>query len=356
MNINGIPVNRIVDSLLTVSPSDGLHGLARKLDNISILPLDADTSNYNLSDIYFPLFFPRNFNTPLYRLALQHYRSNQTYTATVGALSKKERLIAYKSRFGILPVHEQNWNLRLLKNSTAILRIGDFETWEWKADYKKYLDSIFTLLKERGVKKLVVDIRGNGGGDDEARDKVFSYLTDKPFGCTDPMHRRIRFLTIPDTQLPYLKTWNRSFKEPKKPADYVKYADGLYENKADLQAACQPIQPKAKHFTGQKFLLLDSRNASTTFTMAKLFRNEHIGPLVGEPTSGNQQGINGGQFFFLNLPYSKIEADIPLSWGAYLAKAPDTGIKPDKFIAVTRKSIASGHDTQLDEVIKMAGN
>ena len=343
--INGIPVKRIVDSLLTVSPSDGLHGLTRKLDNISIEPLDVDTANYNLFDIYFPLFFPKNFNTDFYQLTIQHKK------VSVAAITKKERLAIYSDRFGVLPVHEKNWSLNFVKRS-AVFKIGDFETWEWKADYHHYLDSIFKVIKARRISNLIVDIRGNGGGDDAARDEVFSYLTGKPFGCEDPMHRRFRFLSIPDNLLPYLQTWDKTFKQAKNAGDYVQYPDGLYESKKELNSRCEPISPKADHFNGNVWLLTDSRNESTTFTLAKMFRIENVGQIVGETTSGNQQGINGGQFFFLNLPYSHIEADIPLVWGAYKGNRPDTGIKPDILIPVTQASIASQKDAALDYVLK----
>ena len=343
--INGIPVKRIIDSLLTVSPSDGLNGLTRKLDNISIEPLDVDTSNYTLFDIYLPLFFPRNFNKQFYKLTFQHQNVN------VAAVTKKQRLFIYNARFGMLPIHEKNWSL-IFSKQTAIFKIGDFETWEWKADYHHFLDSVFKLIKDKNINRLIVDIRGNGGGDDAARDEVFSYITSKPFGCEDPMHLKFKFLSIPNNLLPYLQTWEQTFKQPKNGNEYVRSPDGLYERKKELSAPCKPIQPKANHFTGQVWLLTDSRNESTTFTLAKLFKTEKVGLIVGEQTSGNQQGINGGQFFFMTLPYSHVEVDIPLVWGAYNGKNPDTGIKPDISIPVTRASIAAQKDLAIDYLLK----
>jgi hypothetical protein len=103
------------------------------------------------------------------------------------------------------------------------------------------------------------------------------------------MHRKIRFLSIPDTLLPFLTTWNKLFKQAKSPGNYHQTAGGLYESKADLNTPCVPVEPKGNRFKGQTFLLIDCRNAST-----------------------NLQGINCWQFFFLNLLYSKIEIDIQL--------------------------------------------
>ena len=262
----------------------------------------------------------------------------------------------YDKRFGILPVHEKNWSLHFINTKTACFSIGDFETWEWKKGYRKYLDSIFTLLKKQKVRNLIIDIRGNSGGDDAARDEVFSYLTDAPFGCSDPIHKRVKFLMIPDTLLPFLKTWDKSFKEPKSPAEYVQTGYGCYEHKTAPDQTCVAFPPKANRFLGRKFLITDGRNGSTTFTLAKLFRTCKAREIVGEPTGGNQQGINGGQFFFLYLPFSKIEIDIPLVWSAYPGDRPDTGIVPDKSTPASVFSIRKSDDPAITYIMKQVSS
>ena len=354
--INGLPVTRIVDSLLTVSLSDGLHGLPRKIDNINIEPSDIGSANFNMADIYIPLFFPQLFNTASYRLTIQHYPYGKPFEVNVLSLNKKNRMAVYEQRFGVLPIHEQDWSLKILTKQTACFTIGGFDTWAWKKDYRILLDSIFTVLKKQHIANLIVDIRGNVGGADDARDEVFTYLTDKPFGCTDPLTKRVRFLTVPDTLTPYLKTWDKSFKQPKNPADYRQLPDGLYENIKESQEACITVQPKPNRFTGKIFLLIDNRNSSTTFTLAKLFKTMHTGKIIGETTGGNQQGINGGQFFFLYLPYSGLEIDIPLTWGAYIGNRPDTGIEPDYFVPTTRQTLSAKKDAQIEFALKRIRN
>ena len=48
--------------------------------------------------------------------------------------------------------------------------------------------------------------------------------------------------------------------------------------------------------------------------------------LVGQPTGGNQRGITGGAFFFLRLPNSKIEVDVPLIGQYPATEQPDGGL------------------------------
>ena len=346
ISINGIKVKTIIDSLLVVSRTDGNNGLGKKNDNLNIVPLDIDTTNYSLFDIFFPLYFSKNFNTANYKFVIAPYKKPLIST-TLKSLTKKERQEIYVSKFGEIPLHEKNWEFKFIDSNTSYLRLGDFETWEWKADYKKYLDSIFTLIHNSTTNNLIIDIRGNEGGDDEARTEVLSYLIDKPFGCDNPMRRLYKFLSIPDTLLPYLKTWNKESKKPKKESDFTKNIDGYYQQVDTSKTPCLPTYPKNNVFKGKTILLINSNNSSTTFTMADIFQQTHSGVIIGETTGGTKQGLNGGQFFFLNLPYSKFEIDIPIIWGAPTTNRPDEGVKPDYEIKSNQKDIYYGIDTQL---------
>ena len=55
--------------------------------------------------------------------------------------------------------------------------------------------------------------------------------------------------------------------------------------------------------------------------------------IIGEPTGGNLRGINGGAMFFLTLPNTQIEVDIPL-FASFpkdvdLSTVPNRGVVPD---------------------------
>lgn len=355
VRINGIAASTIMDSLFSVSRTDGNNGLGKKTDNLNIVPIDIDTSNYSLFDIYFPLFFPENFNARKYVFVISPYKGAPIKT-TLRSLTKKERQEIYVSKFGEIPVHEKNWEFRFLNPHAAYLRLGDFETWEWKTDYRKYLDSVFNIIQHSSVKNLILDIRGNEGGDDDARTAVLSYILKKPFGCENRIRRFYKFLSIPDSLQPYLKTWNKEFLKPKKESDFILTADGFYENTAASGNPCIPVNPKVNAFTGKTFLLTNSNNSSTTFTLADLFQQTNSGIIVGETTGGTKQGLNGGQYFFLYLPYSKLEIDIPLIWGKPTLNRKDEGVIPDIVIKTTRKDIRDGRDTQLKFVLSRISN
>ena len=103
-------------------------------------------------------------------------------------------------------------------------------------------------------------------------------------------------------------------------------------------------------YRGPVYVLVDAADSSATFLFASLLRQAHRGALVGEPTGGNQRGINGGAFFFLHLPRSGLAVDIPLI-GYFPARfAPDSGLNLDIFVRPTPADSAAGRDVALAAV------
>lgn len=352
--INNIPVRRIIDSLLTVSRSDGRNALGKKLNNINQTPDEADA--YSLFDIFFPLFFPSNGG--IMTLTVSEKKKSVGLGVAIGKdvrdvdvylVTPNERVMLYEKLYGKIPAGEQSWKYKMLNKETAYMKFGTFSFWNSKFDTKKYIDSIFLDLSKRSnIKNLVVDIRNNEGGDNSG-DYILSYLTDKKIGCDDPDRRCYRYLTIPDSLLGYLDTWDNSFKKPKDPQQFTKNELGLYEQKTDGKP-CSHIEPKPYVFTGNKYLLTNAKNSSAGFEMARNFRTAGLGKIVGETTGGSQQGINGGEFFFLTLPESKFEVDLPLIYN-YHPNKEDRGIEPDAEIKTTQKDIDKNRDAQLDFVL-----
>ncbi|RXH55350.1 hypothetical protein [Granulicella sibirica] len=93
-------------------------------------------------------------------------------------------------------------------------------------------------------------------------------------------------------------------------------------------------------------------NSSATFQFAQSVQRLHLGTLVGQPTGGSQRGINGGAFFFLRLPHSGIEMDLPLIGTFPLTAAADAGVTPDVLVKATVGDVASDRDADMEAVMK----
>jgi len=345
--INGISAKTIIDSLLTVSRSDGRNSIGKKLNNINETPDEADA--YSLFDIYFPFFFPSNTET--FKLTTKKLSSKSTNNNTVNSISFDTRISIFEKSFGKIPVAEKTWDYKILNEQTAYMKFGTFAFWNSDFNAKKFVDSIFNDLSKRlSVKNLIIDIRNNEGGDNTG-DYILSYITNKELGCDDPDRVCYRFLEIPDSLLTHLSTWDNSFKKPKDPTKFTLNEIGLYELKNSGQPS-DYINPKPNGFRGNVYLLSNAKNSSAGYEMARNFRVAQLGKIVGETTGGSQQGINGGEFFFLTLPNSKFEIDLPLIY-SYHANKEDIGIKPDYEVNSSQRDISNGKDTQLEFILNL---
>jgi hypothetical protein len=345
--INGIPSHTIIDSLLTVSRSDGENSIGKKLNNINETPDEADA--YSLFDIYFPLFFPSNAET--FNLTTKRLTSYSHTATNVKAISFEKRIANYEKSFGEIPVGEKTWDYKIKNPHTAYMKFGTFAFWNSDFNGIKFVDSIFNDLSKRPkIKNLIIDIRNNEGGDNTGN-YILSYITSKKIGCDDPDRVCYRYLSIPDSLLNYLSTWDNSFKKPKDPAKFAVNEIGLYELKAGNEP-CDFIKPNQNRFKGNTYLLTNAKNSSAGYEMARNFKVSKLGKIVGETTGGSQEGINGGEFFFLTLPNSKFELDLPLIYN-YHANKEDKGITPDYDNKTTQKDISKNIDTQLTFLLSL---
>lgn len=345
--INNITSKRIIDSLLTVSRSDGNNAIGKQLQNINETPDEADS--YSLFDIYFPLFFPSD--PAVFNLSVKNISDNPNRNLIVNALSLTDRIDIFEKHFGEIPVAEKTWEYEIIDNETAYMKFGTFAFWNSDFNETKFVDSIFEdLSKRQGIQNLIIDIRNNEGGDNTG-DYILSYITSKTIGCDDPDRACYRYQSIPDSLLPYLSTWDNSFKKPKDPAKFKLNEIGLYEVISESQP-CDYIKPKLNGFKKSTFLLTNAKNSSAGFEMARNFKTAKLGKIIGETTGGSQQGINGGEFFFLTLPNSGFEIDLPLIYN-YHDQKKDKGIDPDYKVETTQMDLYKNKDAQLQFVLNM---
>jgi C-terminal processing protease CtpA/Prc len=106
---------------------------------------------------------------------------------------------------------------------------------------------------------------------------------------------------------------------------------------------------------GKVVVLTGPQNSSATFQFASTIKANRLARLVGEATGGNQRGINGGAYFFLRLPASGLEADLPLIGYYPRAAKPDAGIEPNVAVAPTLADFVARRDTVLTAALHLVG-
>jgi len=112
------------------------------------------------------------------------------------------------------------------------------------------------------------------------------------------------------------------------------------------------IKRNKKAYQGKVFLLTSAVNSSATFHFSETIKHNQFATLVGTETGGTQKGITAWQLFFLNLPNSKIEVDIPLIGSYPTVPLKDEGILPDIFVEETLEDILQEKDKYLEAVLK----
>lgn len=170
------------------------------------------------------------------------------------------------------------------------------------------------------------------------------------------MRRLVRYRRVADDLRPYLDTWDKSFFDWGNDAQPFDTSYYTLSSDNDKGADANVIRPKGPRFHGKVVVLIGPENSSATFQFAALLQRERLGVLVGEETGGNLRGINGGAFFFLRLPQSALEADLPLIGTFPIEDMPDRGLQPDVEAPDTPASIAAGEDPALSRGLAIASS
>lgn len=337
--INGAPVRDIQRALLEHTKGDGARADARLYD----LQVTGN-GRYEAFDIYFPLLFPPVFGR--YDLTLANGR--KLFVGAVTAERRQWRLQTVGARVSDSP--DDTWKLDIYDDKTAVLKAGSFVTWKMELDWQAFIKDAFQRIKAEGVQGLVLDMRGNSGGDPKVPAALLAEIATTAFEAPS-QQEVLQIQTVPEDLRQYLGTWDSSFYDWRDKTTPL--GDGRYVLTSDDRTnASVPANPDA--FTGKVVMLVDRAASSATFTMAKMLKESGRATLVGETTGGNQRGITGGAIFFLNLPGSGLEVDLPVIGYYPEGEQPDAGIEPDVYVTVTKSDIRDGIDGMLEKAREVA--
>lgn len=353
LELNGTKAADVLAKLMTVGRADGGND-AKRVASLEV----RGTGRYEAFDVYYPLFFPAAGER--FELLVREPGA-ATSTVKVAAQTHEQR----KTLAGGPKESEAGplWKFERPDERMAYLRMPSWALYNSKWDWQSFLDKGIDELVEGRVPALILDIRGNEGGQDVGN-AILSRLVAREVR-NDRYRRYTRYRTMPDALVPYLDTWDKSFRDWGKAA--TEDRDGFFRmTKYDDDDKGDVIAPKGKRYEGRVVVLTDASNSSATFQFVQLAKEHKLVTLVGQPTGGNQRGINGGAFFFVRLPKSKIEADLPLiarfagdarPTGKALPfrDTPDAGIEPEVLVTPTADDIARGVDPELKAAKALLG-
>jgi hypothetical protein len=219
---------------------------------------------------------------------------------------------------------------------------------EGKKTLKEFYQESFDTLNRKGTKTLILDLRNNGGGEDELGKLLLSYLLDKPFKYYDN-------LVINALEFPTLQKYANFSKVPEDKAERM--ANGQYRALEHTHPNLGLQQPILPTFQGKLFILINGGCFSTTAEFLSVAHYHKRATFIGEESGGGYYGNTSGEVPALTLPNTKLVVYVPLVT-YYLAvkgyNATSHGILPDHPISYTIEELLDGTDKELALALELA--
>lgn len=237
-----------------------------------------------------------------------------------------------------------------IEGKTATMTIQTFSTGYVKKqgqNFKKFLDDAFLQIDQAGVEHLIIDMRGNGGGDPEPTIQLFAYLHDKPF----TFYKEISTITrnIPDNRMYKDKIFLQELVFPlrtKRDGDifHVKGIAGTKESQA--------LQP---HYGGKVYVLIDGNSFSATGEMTAILKEHDRVVFIGEEAGGNPVQNTSGIMLRLVLPHTKVNVINPaILWKMNVTfENTGHGVIPDHVVEPSIEEVIEGKDVVMEFTKKL---
>jgi C-terminal processing protease CtpA/Prc len=335
LSINNVPIARILASMLAVSHGDG----------------DSPTAGpYQLSH-------GRGFARSLYMIVglrspfrIRYISGGKTAEASLTGMPPKVLHEVELSRYPS-PPQQGNATWRLLEGgSIGVLKIASFDgNAEDGMPMSAFFERVFTEAHNGNVSKLIVDVRDNGGGEDELGRVLFSYFAERPF-------RYYRDLIVNNLSFRFFQYVPGREPLPPSVHEMVKPgADGKYHVVGHPNWGMQ--QPAAPHFGGKVVVLMNGGSFSTTCEFLSTLHHQGGATFVGEETAGGYYGNTSGAAASMVLPNSKLILPVQLV-GYYLAIEGDAlgahGIRPDHHVEHSIDDVLAGRDRAMEMALRLA--
>jgi hypothetical protein len=230
-------------------------------------------------------------------------------------------------------------------DSVPVLTIRSFDDWADAVHNQRmgpFLDEVFATLERHHAQSLLLDLRENGGGDDEQAQRLVEHLLDKPFDYYSDLRMSSLSSAIfaSDSRIE-----DARFRRDRTGAYHRLDYPGL-----GRQAPRQPV------FAGRLIVLANGGSFSATSEAMSVLKYNRRGTFVGEEGGGGFSGNTSGFGASVVLPHSRIKIDIP-RLAYYLAVSgspPDRGVMPDVAISETVSDILAHRDPVLDAALAIA--
>jgi hypothetical protein len=293
MSINGQNACCLVDEMLESIWSDGfiMTKRYRRLNNV--FPF-LYALNYGYPEEFEIVVredgMERMINMrPLSRMVISAHRDSLVASGTI----RREDLI-----------------MQLKDEQTALLTIRTFAYYDDNKGFNRFIDSSFQVIHDHDIQNLVIDLRGNDGGDTFCSSHLLAYLQEKPVIY---------------------------FRQP-----YGKYAK-----------LNKPLPMAENPFKGSQYYLIDGMCFSTTGHITSLLKYYEMGTFIGEETGATYTCNDASHDTKLKHSGYRLQSARGTFATAVIGFPFDQGILPEHPVRQSVDEVIRNHDAVLEYTLEL---
>ena len=287
LGINGIPIDQIENHLLEYVSGERISWRQKRLTDLFRWQLYI---NFGIESPYevTVLRTTQRGSTPLSR----------TFLGLTG-----EELEAKRASMTDEPPSTKPWLYHPVEDR-YVHNVGliDFNSFSDLKGFEAFLDTTFRTIREQGIEDLIIDLRGNGGGNSELGDRLIEYLYDKPYRQISRMDVKVS----PQIKR-YFASWLPWYLRFYPPLSN-EWMKRIWETPEGEIASFDspPHQPGEMpfRFEGGVYVLIDVGTFSSATMFAATVKDYSIGTLIGEETGGLATSF--GELYRFQLPVTKL--------------------------------------------------
>ena len=338
ISINGKEAGAVFSQLHDYMPRDGFNSTGP----------DRTLSRLFMDFYYFIIGQPDGFDLVLEQISgetkrvfvpaekfpriMEYYRERYPWPELSGKVVKKPMLS--------FEIQGRNANLTIKSFHLGRIKNGG-------QNFKKFLKTTFKQIEKSQVENLILDLRNNGGGSDEAVIELFSYLTDQPF----IFYKELSTIT---TTIPNHEYYQGNIARIEKWAvKNLRKEGGVYHLKDE--PGTQKQAPKASSYQGNLYVLVNAGSASATGDLSGMLKQYTNSIFIGSEPGGNPVQNTAGNSLSLILPNTRIRTIIPTTLYKINVDLENTGhgILPDYKVEPSIQDILNKRDVVKEFTLEL---